>query len=92
MARRRKAGPLHRTGGYPNGNKLTDWRGNIIGDIVSKKCRRIRPTGPGAWISNERCSYVVRIGDRLYTGRGRGDGIGVSLRQMKGRSGLGGRR
>lgn len=93
MAKRgKKHGPIHRVGGYPRGNAITDWEGKPIGKIVSKRCSRVRPHERGAWISSERCSYVVEIGGRRYAGRGRGDGISVSLRQMKGRSGLGGRR
>jgi hypothetical protein len=89
---KRKAGPLHRTGGYPKGNTMTDWEGKPIGKILRKTCKRVRPGERGAWISDERCSYVVEIGGRKYAGRGRGEGMAVSLRQMKGRSGLGGKR
>lgn len=89
---KRKAGPIHRVGGYPRGDKMTDWHGNVIGRIVSKQCSRVRPGTRGSWISSERCTYTVVIDGRKYTGRGRGDGISVLLRQMKGRSGLGGRR
>jgi hypothetical protein len=71
---------------------MTDWHGNVIGRIISKSCKRVRPHERGAWISGERCSYVVEIDGRRYTGRGRGEGVSVSLRQMKGKSGLGGRR
>ncbi len=90
MARRRKSGPLHATSGYPRGNTITDGHGKVIGRIVTKRCTRVRPGERGAWISNERCSYVVEIGGRRYAGRGRGEGMGVNLRQMRGRSGLGG--
>jgi len=92
VARRATYGPVHKTAGYPKGDKITDWKGKPIGTIVRKSCKRVRPTERGAWISNERCSYVVKIDDRLYTGRGRGEGIVVNLRQMKNLSGLKGRR
>ena len=76
-------GPTHRIGGYPKGDELQSWDGKPIGKIVRKTCRKVRPGERGAWISNERCSYVVDIDGRRYTGRGRGDGIAVNLRQMK---------
>lgn len=66
---------------------MTDWNGKTIGKIVSKSCKRVRPGERGAWISNERCSYVVEIDGRRYVGRGRGDGMAVNLRQTKGLSG-----
>lgn len=81
MARQLKA----TTGGYPKGASFTDWHGNTIGKIVRKTCRRVRPGERGAWISNERCSYVVEIDGKRFAGRGRGDGIAVNLRPMKGR-------
>lgn len=83
MARRRKVGPIHRTGGYAKGNTVIDFNGKVIGRIVSKKCSRVRPNERGAWISNERCSYVVEINGRRYVGRGRGEGMAVNLRQSK---------
>ena len=90
--RKRKSGPLHRAYGYPAGDKLTDFEGKTIGKIVNKSCAKVPPHARGGWISSQRCSYTVEIGGRKYTGRGRGEGMGVSLRQMKGRSGLGGKR
>jgi hypothetical protein len=66
---------------------MTDWNGKVIGRIISKRCSRVRPGERGAWISNERCSYVVEIDGRRYVGRGRGDGISVNLRQTKALSG-----
>lgn len=92
MARRRREGPVHRIAGYPRGGKLTDWNGNVIGTIVSKRCARVRPGERGSWISNERCSYIASIDGRRYVGRGRGDGINVLFRQKKGEGGLGGAR
>lgn len=83
MARREHYGPVHRTGGYPKGSEFQDWNGNKIGTIVDKRCTRVKPHERGSWISNERCSYVVKIGGSYYAGRGRGDGIAVNLRQMK---------
>jgi hypothetical protein len=78
-----KHGPIHKIVGYPKGDKITDWEGKPIGTIVRKSCKRVRPHERGAWISNERCSYTVKIDGRHYVGRGRGDGISVSLRQRK---------
>jgi hypothetical protein len=83
VARREYYGPTHRTGGYPKGSEFQDWHGEKIGRVVRKSCTRVKPHERGAWISSERCSYVVDIDGRLYTGRGRGDGMAVNLRQMK---------
>ncbi len=55
----------------------------MIGTIVRKSCSRVRPGERGAWISNERCSYTVKIGGRTYHGRGRGEGMAINLRQSK---------
>jgi hypothetical protein len=76
-------------GVYPKGDHVQTWGGKNIGRIVSKKCRRVRPGERGAWISNESCSYVVEIDGRRYVGRGRGDGVALSLRQRKSLDGLG---
>ena len=81
MARPMKA----TTSGYPKGDSFTDWHGTAIGRIVRKTCKRVRPGERGAWISGERCSYVVEIDGKRFAGRGRGDGINVNLRPMKGR-------
>lgn len=89
MARRRKSGPLHAISGYPKGNTITDYHGKVIGRIVRKSCKRVPYGARGSWISGERCSYVVEAGGRRYAGRGRGEGIHVNLRQMRGRTGLG---
>jgi hypothetical protein len=83
VARRAKYGPIHKIYGYPKGDKITDWEGKPIATIVHKTCRKVSPHERGAWISNERCSYTVKAEGRTYVGRGRGDGIHVSLRQRK---------
>lgn len=83
MARRAVYGPKHAISGYPKGDELQSWDGKPIGKIVRKSCRKVRPHERGAWISGERCSYVVEINGRRYAGRGRGDGIHVNLRQTK---------
>ena len=72
------------TGGYPKGDKILSWDGKtVIGTIVGKSCKRVKPHERGAWISNERCSYRVKIDGVLYVGRGRGEGIAVNLRKAK---------
>lgn len=83
MARRPTYGPQHAFSGYPKGDEIQDFNGKKIGKIVRRSCKKVRPHERGAWISNERCSYVVEVNGRRYAGRGRGDGIHVNLRQMK---------
>jgi len=72
--------------GYPKhvGGRLalTDWHGKVIGH-GSAKCKKLRPNERGAWISNERCSYRFEVDGKMYHGRGRGDGLAVTLRPMK---------
>lgn len=77
-----------RIGGYAKHTshtraELTDGKGKVIGrgEIVS--CTRIRPGERGSWISNERCSYRFKVGNRWYYGRGYGNGMSVSLRPYK---------
>lgn len=89
---RRKHGPVHKLVAYPKGNALQTWDGKSIGTITHKKCSRVRPGERGAWISSERCSYTAKIDGRTYIGRGRGDGIAVTLRQRKALDGVSRRR
>ncbi len=87
-ARRKRApsGPIHRVSAYIRGDKAQTWSGATIGRILKKSCKRHKPgsgSRPGAWISNETCSYVVEIDGRKYVGRGHGDNMHVNLRQSK---------
>jgi hypothetical protein len=61
---------------------ITDWHGKVLG-YGKGKCKKISPHERGAWISSERCSYHFEVGGRWYSGRGRGDGVAVTLRPMK---------
>lgn len=81
----RRSGPIDRREGYAKGDTITDARGNHVGTIIAKSCSRVRPGQRGAWISGQRCSYTVKIGHRIYVGRGRGDGMFVNLRQKRGK-------
>ena len=72
-------------GGYPkdNGRILTDGSGKKIGEGHVVSCTRIRPGQPGSWISNERCSYRFKVNGKWYAGRGYGDGMAFTGREMK---------
>lgn len=76
-----------RVSGYPKktskGLALTDWNGKVIGYGHLLRCTRIRPGAPGAWISNERCSYRFKVGGKWYSGRGYGEGMAFTGRAMK---------
>jgi hypothetical protein len=87
-----KYGPAHKISGYPKGDKILTWDGKPLGTLVTKSCKQVSPYERGAWISNLRCSYTFKIDGRTYVGRGRGDGIVVSLRQRKALDGLSGAR
>jgi len=79
-------------GGYPK--RMPDGRlaltagdGKILGYGRKAKCTKIRPGAPGAWISNERCSYNFKLSDKYGSGwyacRGYGEGVAASCRRMK---------
>lgn len=81
----RCSSPVLRYGVYPKGQTVTDWHGKVVGRIISKTCRKVRPGSRRDWISNEQCSYTVEIDGCKFVGRGRGDGISLTLRQKRGR-------
>jgi hypothetical protein len=83
----RAYGKQSRIGGYPKRMPdgrlaLTDWNGRVLG-YGTQKCTRVTPFERGAWISSERCSYRFQVDGKWFAGRGRGEGLSVSLRAMK---------
>lgn len=57
--------------------------GEIVGEAFVVGVTRIKPGAPGGWISSERYSFHVKVGDTWYSGRGYGDTMSINLRRMK---------
>lgn len=74
-ARSWKAGDY--PGGYPakNGTVLQDGHGKQVGAGHVVSCKKIKPGAPGAWMSNERCSYRFKVDGVWWSVRGYGDGL-----------------
>ena len=62
--------------------KITDGQGNAVAHGFVKNCTAVRPGSPGAWISNQRCSYNVTRHDIVFACRGRGEGTATSCHMM----------